>query len=83
MDHKYKSLLQNLPCRHIIVMAESEPSKMRDQAKRLKDADLVNYFLVGRRSMIRNFLNAATKNMMFGRKYSWYSISKVSLQNLT
>ncbi|XP_066943242.1 ionotropic receptor 25a [Macrobrachium rosenbergii] len=76
MDHKYKSLLQNLPCRHIMVMIESTEAAIRNQTKRLKDADIVNFFAVGTLDTISKVLDAATANNMFGRKYSWYGLSK-------
>nr|XP_053649967.1 ionotropic receptor 25a-like [Cherax quadricarinatus] len=76
MEHKYKSLLQNLPCRHIMIMVESTDNKVRQQTKRLKDADIVNFFAVGSQKTISKVLDAATANDMFGRKYAWYALSK-------
>ncbi|CAL4099885.1 unnamed protein product, partial [Meganyctiphanes norvegica] len=76
MEHKYKSLLQNLPCRHIMTMAEKDEMKIREQMKRLKDADIVNFFALGTLDTIRSILDAATANDMFGRKYAWYAMSK-------
>ncbi|XP_063876417.1 ionotropic receptor 25a-like isoform X2 [Scylla paramamosain] len=76
MDHKYKSLLLNLPCRHILTKAEQTEMDLRKQTKRLMDADIVNYFAVGTQKTISRILDAATANSMFGRKYSWYALSK-------
>ncbi|XP_076060298.1 ionotropic receptor 25a [Oratosquilla oratoria] len=76
MDHKYKSLLQNLPCRHIMALYGGSESAARNQTKRLKDADIVNYFVAGRIDTISAVLDAATANDMFGRKYAWFAISK-------
>lgn len=47
-----------------------------------QDADIVNYFVVGSRETISRVLDAATANGMFGRKYSWYALSKVRLRHL-
>ncbi|XP_050723400.1 ionotropic receptor 25a-like [Eriocheir sinensis] len=76
MDHKYKSLLMNLPCRHILTEVEATEMALRKQTKRLMDADIVNYFVVGSKETISRVLDAATANGMFGRKYSWYAVSK-------
>ncbi|XP_047486549.1 ionotropic receptor 25a-like isoform X2 [Penaeus chinensis] len=76
MEHKYKSLLQNLPCRHIMTMVEKTEAGLRNQTRRLKDADIVNYFAVGNLDTISKILDAATFNGMFGRKYAWYALSK-------
>nr|AAM47017.1 ionotropic glutamate receptor subunit [Homarus americanus] len=76
MEHKYKSLLQNLPCRHIMTRVEATEKEVRRQTKRLKDADIVNYFAVGSGDTISRILDAATANDMFGRKYAWYALSK-------
>ncbi|XP_071516701.1 ionotropic receptor 25a isoform X2 [Panulirus ornatus] len=76
MEHKYKSLLQNLPCRHILTMVEAREMDLRKQMKRLKDADIVNYFAVGSQETISRILDAATANDLFGRKYAWYALSK-------
>ncbi|KAL7645090.1 UNVERIFIED_CONTAM: hypothetical protein RMT77_003468 [Armadillidium vulgare] len=76
MDHKYKSLLQNLPCRHIMVMVKPTEKERREQMKKLMDVGIVYYFAVGSLQTIRNVLEAATANMMFGRKYSWYALTK-------
>ncbi|KAK3870062.1 hypothetical protein Pcinc_024667 [Petrolisthes cinctipes] len=76
MDHKYKSLLMNLPCRHIMTMAEDTEAGLRKQTKRLMDADIVNFFAVGSQETISRILDAATANDLFGRKYAWYAVSK-------
>ncbi|KAF2353180.1 Receptor ligand binding region [Trinorchestia longiramus] len=76
MDHKYKSLLENLPCRHIITRAEETDDALRNQMKRLKEALLVYYFVVGSQNTIRKVLEAANAEKMFGKKYSWYTITK-------
>ncbi|XP_063599999.1 ionotropic receptor 25a-like, partial [Penaeus indicus] len=39
MEHKYKSLLQNLPCRHIMTMVEKTEAGLRNQTRRLKQRE--------------------------------------------
>ncbi|KAA0197271.1 Ionotropic receptor 25a [Hyalella azteca] len=76
MDHKYKSLLENLPCRHIITRAADTDAALRAQLTRLKEALLVYYFVVGSQDTIRKVLEAANAMQLFGKKYSWYAVTK-------
>ena len=77
MDHKYKSLLQNVPTRHLIAPAE-DASSVKRQLTRLTELDLVNFFILGRLSTIKTVLDAANANKFFGRKYAWFAITQVS-----
>ena len=43
-----------------------------------QDADIIYYFVVGTRDSIQRVLSAASAMKTFGRKYSWYAVSKVS-----
>jgi ionotropic glutamate receptor len=76
MDHKYKSLLQNIPTRHMIVKADLEDGK--SQLKRLRERDIFNYFILGRISTIKNVLNSAEENGFFERQFAWHGITAVS-----
>jgi ionotropic glutamate receptor len=76
MDHKYKSLLQNIPTRHMIVKADQEDGKA--QLKRLRERDIFNYFILGRVSTINNVLDSAEENGFFERQYAWHAITSVS-----
>lgn len=76
-DHKYKSLLQNIPTRHIIAPVEDARSVKR-QLFRFKDLDIVNYFVLGRLQTIKMILDSANVNKFFGRKFAWHAITLVS-----
>jgi hypothetical protein len=77
MDHKYKSLLQNIPTRHMIVKADLKDGK--EQLKRLRERDIFNYFIVGRISTIKNVLDSAEENEFFERQFAWHGITSVSI----
>jgi ionotropic glutamate receptor len=76
MDHKYKSLLQNIPTRHMIVKVSQEDGV--GQLKRLREKDIFNYFIIGRLTTIRQVLDSAQANEFFGRQFAWYGITAVS-----
>lgn len=76
MDHKYKSLLQNIPTRHIIAQIEDVRSIQR-QLTRFRDLDIVNYFVLGRLSTVKTLLDNANVNKFFGRKFAWHVITQV------
>lgn len=76
MNHKYKSLLQNIPTRHIISEVEDARSIKR-QLTRFRDLDIVNYFILGRLSTIKTILDNANANKFFGKKYAWHIITQV------
>ncbi|KAE8742923.1 Ionotropic receptor 25a [Frankliniella occidentalis] len=75
MDHKYKSLLQNVPTRHLIAAVE-EPRSLKRQLNRLRDLDIVNFFVLGRLNTLKNVLDAANANKFFGRKFAWFAITQ-------
>ncbi|XP_043206928.1 ionotropic receptor 25a-like [Amphibalanus amphitrite] len=77
MDYKYKSLLQNVPCRHIIShLPSGNTSAALAQTSRFKQADLVNFFVLGDRDTVKMVLEAGNKHKLYGRKYAWFVISK-------
>ncbi|CAH0391759.1 unnamed protein product [Bemisia tabaci] len=75
MEHKYKSLLQNIPTRHIIARVEDVKS-IRRQLTQFRDLDIVNYFILGRLTTIKTVLDNANAQKFFGRKYAWYAITQ-------
>jgi hypothetical protein len=77
MDHKYKSLLQNIPTRHMIVKADLKDGN--EQLKRLRERDIFNYFIVGRVSTIKSVLDSAEENGFFERQFAWHAITSVSI----
>lgn len=74
LTNKYKTLLKNRPIRHMFNRIET--GNINQQLRRLVDMDLVNFFVLGRLERINQVLLAASQENFFGRKYSWYIISK-------
>lgn len=54
MDHKYKSLLQNIPTRHVITNINTE--QRAEQIEKLRNLDINNFFILGSLTSIRNVL---------------------------
>ncbi|XP_032516645.2 ionotropic receptor 25a [Danaus plexippus] len=76
MDHKYKSLLQNIPTRHVITPVKSfSKDDIKTQLRSLRELDIVNFFIVGSLRTIKNVLDAANENQYFGRKTAWFALS--------
>ncbi|XP_029051723.2 ionotropic receptor 25a [Osmia bicornis bicornis] len=75
MDHKYKSLLLNVPTRHVINEASQQVTKMKRQLPRLRDLDIVNYFILGDENTINVALEAAESLSFTGRKYGWFLLT--------
>lgn len=67
MDHKYKSLLQNVACRHIITPIKDGSQNLSDQLTQLRKLDIVNYFVLGSLTNIRRVLDAADNVGFFNR----------------
>jgi ionotropic glutamate receptor len=76
MDHKYKSLLQNIPTRHMIVKVSQENGA--EQLKNLRDKDIFSFFIIGRLDTIQTVLNSAEENGYFQRQFAWHGITAVS-----
>ncbi|KAI8421538.1 hypothetical protein MSG28_009573 [Choristoneura fumiferana] len=76
MDHKYKSLLQNIATRHVITPIKSfNKDEIKTQLRSLRELDIVNFFVVGSLRTIKNVLDAADENQYFGRKTAWFALS--------
>ncbi|KAL1116158.1 hypothetical protein AAG570_005653 [Ranatra chinensis] len=75
MDHKYKSLLLNIPTRHIISPIEGDKG-VKQQLTKFRDLDIFNYFILGRLSTIKIVLDSANMNKYFGRKFAWHAITQ-------
>lgn len=80
MDHKYKSLLQNIPTRHIIA-AIDDATSIKLHLTRFRDVDIVNFFILGKLSVVKSVLDHANSNKLFGRKYAWHVITQVNIVN--
>ncbi|KAM0725746.1 Ionotropic receptor 25a [Formica fusca] len=75
MHHKYKSLLLNVPTRHIISNLQNSTESVMKQLSRMRDLDVVNYFLMGDKKSIDVVLDAAISLSFTGRKYAWLILS--------
>lgn len=75
MNHKYKSLLLNVPTRHVINGLQNTIDNVRDQLSKLRDLDVVNYFLLGDGDSISMLLDAGESLSFTGRKYGWFILT--------
>ncbi|RZC36456.1 glutamate receptor ionotropic, kainate 2, partial [Asbolus verrucosus] len=75
MDHKYKSLLQNVATRHVIAPIK-EPEKIGDQLRQLRKLDIVNFFILGSFESIKRVLDSADTVGYFNRKFAWHAITQ-------
>lgn len=67
MDHKYKSLLQNVACRHIITPIKDGTQNLSNQLIQLRKLDIVNFFVLGSLNNIQRVLDAADVVSFFNR----------------
>lgn len=74
MDHKYKSLLQNIPTRHVIT-AIGAPADRTQQIEKLRNLDINNFFILGSLTSIKSVLEAA-KPEYFDRNFAWHAITQ-------
>ncbi|XP_014257166.1 ionotropic receptor 25a isoform X2 [Cimex lectularius] len=75
MEHKYKSLLLNMPTRHIIADI-SDARSVRQQLNRFRELDIMNFFILGRLAMVKSVLEIANILKVFGKKYAWHAITQ-------
>lgn len=76
MGHKYKALLRNLPTRHIIINVDQQRG-IKDLLIRLRNLDVVNFFIIGNLTTIKNVLDMANINKYFNKKFAWHVITQV------
>ena len=76
MDYKYRSLLQNIPVRHLINKMKG-PSEIGMHLNRLMDVDLNNIFLFMSSENAAMYLKEASQMGMHGTKYSWFVLTLV------
>lgn len=74
MDHKFKSLLQNVATRHVITPVDD--IDIKQQLQKLRQLDIVNFFVLGSINTIKNVLDSANDIEYFGRKYAWHAITQ-------
>lgn len=73
MDHKFKSLLQNVATRHIIAPIKEN---INEQLENLRKLDLMNFFILASLENIRRVLDAAESVEYFNRKFAWHAITQ-------
>ncbi|XP_033323071.2 ionotropic receptor 25a isoform X1 [Megalopta genalis] len=78
MDHKYKSLLLNVPTRHVIHEVTRREADVRTQLSKLRDLDIVNYFVLSDASTMNVVLEAAESLNFTGKKYGWFLLTPES-----
>ena len=83
MYHKYKSLLQNMPTRHLLTQVKMKSEEIRQQIDKLVHVDIVNFFIAAKPAMISEVLAQASDpnardGPWFSDEYAWYSMSLVS-----
>jgi len=76
MDHQYKSLLLNMPVRHIINKVKTSSTDLKKQLTRLDDMDINNYFILGNADTLKQVYDAANELKMYGEKYAWFAGTK-------
>uniref|UniRef100_A0ABM1IVT1 Glutamate receptor ionotropic, kainate 2 n=1 Tax=Polistes dominula TaxID=743375 RepID=A0ABM1IVT1_POLDO len=72
MSYKYNSLLLNVPTRHVINNIAQNVKDMKEQLSRLRDLDVVNYFILGDEKTIHMVLQTAEVLNFIGHKYGWF-----------
>ncbi|NP_001273813.1 glutamate receptor ionotropic, kainate 4-like precursor [Musca domestica] len=75
MDHKYKSLLQNIQTRHVITAVAEGDSARADQIERLRNLDINNFFILGSLKTIGQVLESV-KPAFFERNFAWHAITQ-------
>lgn len=75
MDHKYKSLLVNVPTRHVIVKAKSTPNEIEKQLTQIRNLDVNNYFILGNEETLTKILDGAEAKNFTNKKYGWYGFT--------
>lgn len=73
MDHKYKSLLQNVATRHVITPIKEN---IHEQLQSLYKLDIVNFFILGSLKNIKKVLDGADSVQFFNRKFAWHAITQ-------
>lgn len=76
MDHKYKSLLQNIQTRHVITAIAKDGKREREeQIEKLRNLDINNFFVLGNLQSIRMVLESV-KPAYFERNFAWHAITQ-------
>lgn len=75
LNHKYRSLLLNVGTRHVIVDIEKNKEQAREQIIKLRELNIVHFFILGNQETICMALRIAESENYTGEFYSWYMIT--------
>lgn len=75
MSHKYNGLLLNVPTRHVINDIARNVDDMKEQFSRMRDLDVVNYFILAEGRTIDMVLETAEALHFTGHKYGWFALT--------
>uniref|UniRef100_A0A1B0B7S3 Ionotropic glutamate receptor C-terminal domain-containing protein n=1 Tax=Glossina palpalis gambiensis TaxID=67801 RepID=A0A1B0B7S3_9MUSC len=75
MDHKYKSLLQNIQTRHLIARIAQGDRERTEEIEKLRNLDINNFFILGSLRTIGQVLEAV-KSAYFQRNFAWHAITQ-------
>ena len=83
MDYKYRTLLQNVPVRHLINKMKMDNDDIEKQLKRLTNVDLNNIFLFSTIKNAEKYLSTANnmEEPMNTKKTKWFVLTKVWQRN--
>ncbi|KAB0800767.1 hypothetical protein PPYR_06506 [Photinus pyralis] len=74
MDHKYKSLLQNIATRHVVTPVN--PADVKTQLIKLRELDIMNFFILGGLDTAKMILDTADNLDYFSRKFAWHILTQ-------
>lgn len=77
MDHKYSSLLRNIPTRHMIRPISSSGSDISARLDDFIEHRIFNYFILGSMKTISITLEIAERKGYFNTEYAWNFLTEV------
>ncbi len=78
MDLKYRTMLQNVPVRHLINKMKMTETEAKAQMQRFQQVDLNNIFLLMTKPNAEKYLAWSDDIGMTGIKFAWFVLSMVS-----
>ncbi len=82
MDYKYRSLLLNVPTRHLLNRMKEGDDNIKEHLKLMDRIDLNNIYLLGKPEKAAQYLSTASSLGFTGKKWSWVVMAKESLDGL-
>jgi len=76
MNHQYKSLLLNMPVRHLINKLKTSASEIKKQLMRIDEMDINNFFILGSPETLEKVFEIVNELKFYGEKYSWFAGTK-------